>query len=516
MTPAEITRHLDQRFKLLTRGKRTASTRQQTLRNAIDWSYDLLEERERRVLRRSSVFSGDFSLSAAQAVVADAEVDDFEVLESLTRLVDQSLLVAERGDHETRYQFLETIREYAREQMDEEEVKETSRKHAAHFVTWAQEAGHGLEGRDETLWRERVDQDLENLRTALRWNIGSADTEAALTEVYALSNMFALSSMPFGTLALDAANMPGAASHPLRAAALGSAAMTLTQEGAVQKAFECVQAAESALAVLGDTPAHAKLRCRVRGCLTTPTAYHDPTRLIVLARDGLADAIALGDRYEEMRALILLSSVLDDDAQDEAIAAGEKGLALATELQITSYRAWAPMMLATRLATIDPGRALASLDEARAVAVSTDNRWAMIVMGNSVAAVHAAQGQFVEAAYAVLSNARAAQDIGDEGATLSAIAILAGSFARLGDVDTALLMGAWATSRGHDPLHGARANPTYAALGVSDYENLLASQTAAADEALRRSAALKTLDILNIADARLEIRTKPQDAPIHP
>ena len=217
-----------------------------------------------------------------------------------------------------------------------------------------------------------------------------------------------------------------------------------------------------------------------------------------------------------MRALILLSSVLDDDAHDEAIAAGEKGLALATELQITSYRAWAPMMLATRLATIDPGRALALLDEARAVAVSTDNRWAMIVMGNSVAAVHAAQGQFVEAAYAVLSNARAAQDIGDEGATLSAIAILAGSFARLGDVDTALLMGAWATSRGHDPLHGARANPTYAALGVSDYENLLASQTAAADEALRRSAALKTLDILNIADARLEIRTKPQDAPIHP
>jgi len=276
MTPAEITRHLDQRFKLLTRGNRTASTRQQTLRNAIEWSYDLLEERERRVLRRSSVFSGDFSLSAAQAVVADAEVDDFEVLESLTRLVDQSLLVAERGDHETRYQFLETIREYAREQMDEEEVKETSRKHAAHFVTWAQEAGHGLEGRDETLWRERVDQDLENLRTALRWNIGSADTEAALTEVYALSNMFALSSMPFGTLALDAANMPGAASHPLRAAALGSAAMTLTQEGAVQKAFECVQAAESALAVLGDTPAHAKLRCRVRGCLTNANGIPRP------------------------------------------------------------------------------------------------------------------------------------------------------------------------------------------------------------------------------------------------
>ncbi len=511
MTPAEVTRHLDQRFKLLTRGRRTASTRQQTLRNTIDWSYDLLEDRERRVFRQCSVFSGDFSLSAGQAVIASAEVDDFEVLESLTRLVDQSLMVAERVDHETRYQLLETIREYAHEQMEEGEAQETNRRHAVYFVAWAQEAGQGLEGSDETLWRERVDQDLENLRAALRWLIRSGDTDAALTEVYALSNMFALSSMPFGLLALDVANMPGAAGHPLCAAALGSAAMTLTQQGAAKEAFECVQAAESAMAALGDASDEKKLRCRVRGCLTTPTAYHDPTRLIILARDGLEDAIALGDRYEEMRALILLSSVLDDDAQDEAITSGERGLALATDLQIASYRSWAPMMLATRLAKTDPNRALALLDEAKAVAISTDNRWAMIVMGNSVAAVYAAQGQFVEAAYAILSNAREAQNIGDEGATCSAVAILAGTFARLGDTDTALLMGAWATSRGHDPLHGAQANPTYAVLGVSAYQHLLSSQEAAADEALQRSTTLTTLDILSIAAARLEEQAKPHD-----
>ncbi|HEV2370042.1 MAG TPA: adenylate/guanylate cyclase domain-containing protein, partial [Acidimicrobiales bacterium] len=91
MTPTEILGHLDGRFRLLTRGRRTATTRHQTLRNTLDWSYDLLEEAERTVLRRLAVFAGDFSLASAEAVVADDDLDAFEVVDHLVRLVEKSL-----------------------------------------------------------------------------------------------------------------------------------------------------------------------------------------------------------------------------------------------------------------------------------------------------------------------------------------------------------------------------------------------------------------------------------------
>ena len=116
----EINRKLDQRFQLLTGGSRTALPRQQTLRSLIDWSYDLLSDRERQVLQRLSVFAGGWTLEAAELVCAGDGVADQEVLDLLASLCDKSLVLVEQNDEGYRYRLLETVRQYARERLTDE------------------------------------------------------------------------------------------------------------------------------------------------------------------------------------------------------------------------------------------------------------------------------------------------------------------------------------------------------------------------------------------------------------
>ncbi len=150
MSPGEILSHLDRRFRLLSAGRRTAPTRQQTLRGAIDWSYSLLDEAERAVLRRLSVFAGGFDLAAVEAVVTDEVVDELDVVGLIDRLVDKSLLGAEARGGATRYGALETIRDYGAERLDEaDETTTFARRHAEYFAVLSEQAGQGLRGPDE-------------------------------------------------------------------------------------------------------------------------------------------------------------------------------------------------------------------------------------------------------------------------------------------------------------------------------------------------------------------------------
>ncbi len=109
----QINARLGERFRLLTGGSRTALPRQQTLRATLDWSYDLLAEDERVVLRRLSVFPGSFNIEAASAVASDATIDEFAVIDLLSQLVARSLVIADTSAGETRYWLLETTRAYA-------------------------------------------------------------------------------------------------------------------------------------------------------------------------------------------------------------------------------------------------------------------------------------------------------------------------------------------------------------------------------------------------------------------
>ncbi len=169
MSPREISGLLDQRFRLLTGGRRSAVERHQTLRATVDWSYSLLGERERAVFDRLGVFTGSFDARAAQTIVAGDGVEAWDVLDSLTDLVAKSMIVAEETDEGiTRYQLLETLRQYAREQLDEAGSTDAwRRRHAAHYADHAEELGPLLEGPAELAWWKRLLDDLDNMRAAV-------------------------------------------------------------------------------------------------------------------------------------------------------------------------------------------------------------------------------------------------------------------------------------------------------------------------------------------------------------
>jgi non-specific serine/threonine protein kinase len=202
----QILSRLDDRFRLLSCGNRTAATRQQALRATLDWSYRLLEEEERALLRRLSVFSGGWTLSAAERVascelrVASEEgghtsthsglttrnsqlatpfaADD--VLDGLTRLVNKSLVVVQDARREARYSMLETIREYASEHLRAAgEAEIVRRAHAEYFLALGEAAEPELTGARAAEWVERLEAEHDNVRAALGW-LAEHDAEACL------------------------------------------------------------------------------------------------------------------------------------------------------------------------------------------------------------------------------------------------------------------------------------------------------------------------------------------------
>ncbi|PWT70948.1 MAG: adenylate/guanylate cyclase domain-containing protein [Proteobacteria bacterium] len=160
-----IAARLNDRFRLLAGGDRAALPRQQTLRALIDWSYDLLSEQERIVLRRLAVFVGGWTLEAAEAVVADENMAKGNVLDILMQLVEKSLVVLEPASR--RYSLLDTVRQYAQERLEEvQETAKTRDRHLAFCLAIAKEAGAGLMGPDHPRWLTTLDADLENLLLA--------------------------------------------------------------------------------------------------------------------------------------------------------------------------------------------------------------------------------------------------------------------------------------------------------------------------------------------------------------
>ena len=170
----QISKRLDDRFRLLTGGARTALPRQQTLRALIDWSYDILTENERILLQRLSVFAGGWTLEAAEEVCVGQDVIlPYDILDLLTQLINKSLVVviAEGSlSGETRYRMLETIRQYAREKLLEAGGGEIIRqRHLAYFVRLAEQAKPELHRPNQAFWLNKLDDELDNLRVSLEW-----------------------------------------------------------------------------------------------------------------------------------------------------------------------------------------------------------------------------------------------------------------------------------------------------------------------------------------------------------
>jgi predicted ATPase len=177
LQPTEIAEHLDERFRLLTGSRRRSVERHQTLRATVDWSYSLLRDVERTVFDRLGVFVGSLDAPAARSVVGDTTIGPFEVLDALDELVAKSMLAAEPApDGTTRYQLLETLRQYALERLEQSgEVDVYRRRHAEHYVSVTSELGHTIFGPDEVSVRARLDRETDNLRAAVDWAIDAGD-----------------------------------------------------------------------------------------------------------------------------------------------------------------------------------------------------------------------------------------------------------------------------------------------------------------------------------------------------
>lgn len=174
LAPRQLQRRLDERFRILTGGSRTALPRQQTLRALIDWSYDLLSDREKTILRRVAVFAGGWTLEAAEAVCADEEFDALDVLELLSSLVDKSLVIADPAGASTRYRMLESTRAYAGERLNDAGEADAGRlRHARWAAEFADQAFELNWKTARQVWREVVEDELDNMRRALEWALGA-------------------------------------------------------------------------------------------------------------------------------------------------------------------------------------------------------------------------------------------------------------------------------------------------------------------------------------------------------
>ncbi|MBA3472588.1 MAG: tetratricopeptide repeat protein, partial [Rubrobacter sp.] len=174
----QISERLGNSLKLLTGGSRTATPRQRTLRGALDWGYELLEEPEKRLFCRASVFAGGWTLEAAEAVGAGEGIEEDDVLDLVSRLVEKSLVVAGAtpgGD--LRYRMLEPVRQYGRERLEAAaetaarpgEAEAARRRHATWYLALAEEAEPKLVGAKQAGWLERLETEHDNLRAALEW-----------------------------------------------------------------------------------------------------------------------------------------------------------------------------------------------------------------------------------------------------------------------------------------------------------------------------------------------------------
>jgi predicted ATPase/class 3 adenylate cyclase len=181
--PDQIAGLLDERFRLLTGGRRTAVERHQTLRATVDWSYVLLSERERVLFGRLGVFVGGFDAAAAVAVAQGDGLEAWDVLDALSQLVAKSMVVADdRAPGDTRYWLLETLRQYALERLAEKgPVDSWRRRHAQHYTEFAKTVGPALIGADELAWRTRLHEELDNLRAAVTWSLDDDDDQLGVT-----------------------------------------------------------------------------------------------------------------------------------------------------------------------------------------------------------------------------------------------------------------------------------------------------------------------------------------------
>jgi non-specific serine/threonine protein kinase len=336
LTVEEIAARLDDRFRLLTGGSRTALPRQQTLRALIDWSYDLLSESERGILRRLSTFAGSWTLAAAEAVCAGDPLRPAEVLDLLAHLVDKSLVQADEGGGQTRYRLLETIRQYARDKLVESGEASAARdRHLDYFLQFAETAAPALRHADQLVWLARLDVEHDNLRAALEWSLSSGQAGAAVQMAGALhffwyvrgyfSEGASWLEAALGQIGNETGPVAGAVGRALR----GRGWMAHAQ-GDFAAAGAAMAESVAILRALGDSPDLAQSL----NLLANVLMYQgDTERARPLGEEGLAVARRIGDDDGIGYALFNLGAIANNEQNARAARSSfEQSLATARKV----------------------------------------------------------------------------------------------------------------------------------------------------------------------------------------
>jgi predicted ATPase len=333
-SPAQIAERLDNRFRLLTGGARTALPRQQTLRASIDWSFSLLEETERLLLLRLSVFQGGWTLELAQEVCAFDGLDEYDVIEGLAQLVNKSLVIAETApDGSTRYHRLETIRQYAREKLlDSGNSEVLYDRHLEAFLGLVDKARPHLRRHRHLEWLDRLELEMDNLRAALTWALESdvAKGLRIMTSSYWLwhcRGYWLEGEKWFRLLQEKVVALENGVDRALLAEAMGDQAWIMIMAGMwEQRGQRIIDEALSLAQGLGE--AHKQLRATL---LFFQAYYMGNTKLIrknVLQSLKIAEEI--DDKYLITECLMILANIEPDKAKKKALL--ERRLRLEEEL----------------------------------------------------------------------------------------------------------------------------------------------------------------------------------------
>ncbi|HEY8217773.1 MAG TPA: adenylate/guanylate cyclase domain-containing protein [Acidimicrobiia bacterium] len=365
LSPQALVDRLDQRFKLLTRGSRAALERHQTLRSTIDWSYELLDASERRALNALSVLAGSCDLAAAEAVLADEQLETGDVADTVGQLVDKSLVVVDDDDADPRYRLLETIRQYAQDQLEATgDTPAVRARHAACYVARAEAAGPRLRSREQVDAAAATARDTDNFRAALDFALESRSVDLALRLVAPLGVYGTAIGYAAMEWAAAAITVPDADRHPLFPKVAAWAAWGVTMRGDVEQGERLSATARACAERLGtNEPSLCQVPATLgffRGDLATAERWSD--EWVELVRPD-------ADPYELAHALIMQAVAWQRSDPAKTRRTIEEAVQIARDAGIMSALSIGLSSLGSLVAQEEPDRALEVLAEAEQVGI---------------------------------------------------------------------------------------------------------------------------------------------------
>jgi predicted ATPase/class 3 adenylate cyclase len=437
LTPEDLVARLDQRFRLLTRGSRGALERHQTLRNTIDWSYDLLSATEREALNQLSVFAGGYDLAAAEAILSGADPDVLDTADVLGQLVDKSLVDVD-DDAGGRYRLLETIRQYAQERLEASgDAPAVRRRHADHYVAVAETAGPHLRSRQQLTWAPTVARDTDNFRAALDWAVEAPSPEHALRLVAPLT-VPVVGSAAATDWADTACAIPGADAHPLFPVVAAWAVFGGALQGDLERAAVLVANAEKAQDALGTRHPSVYVAAAT---LDFFRADLDAARHH--AHEGVELARSIGDPYEIVVALIMLGVSTQLSDPGGAVSVFDEAVKLARDAGIASALSAGLAALAANVPIEESARALALLDEAVEIGTKVGDRQAVANATQNKGSIAVRRGDWRTALHAIVDAAEQRLQLGELAMFQFSFSTAAFAFVGLGYLEpAAVLLGA--------------------------------------------------------------------------